>query len=163
MQQAWRNQIRLVYRAPLVSPADRSQYLFAQPDQVRLERRQHGGGGEISRERLVAVQQVSRMLFNHNIDGIEQPLQIAFFYKWRPEVRHDEIAHEHHAMIRQVDEHGVVSLSSMDRDQFDVRSPDLQLSAGGNRDVRPEAAHVVEAEAFAEEVFAENSRCNEFA
>ena len=119
--------------------------------------------GEIPGERLVAVQQIARMFFHDDVDRIEQSLQIAFLHKRRPEIRHDEIAHEHNAQIRQVDEHGVVSFSSLHGNQLDARSPDLQVRAAVDRDVRLEAAHVVETEAFTEELLAEIVRRIDFA
>src|SRR5258708_31295278 len=103
------------------------------------------------------------MLFNDDVNGIHQALQIPFHHKRRPDVRHDEIAHEQNAVIRQVDEHRIVSFSSLHRNQLDSGSPDLQLSATVDCDVRLEAAYVVEAEAFTEELFIENPRRIHFA
>src|SRR5260370_27011885 len=142
---------------------DRIQYLLAQPHQVCFELRQHGEGSEIPGERLVAVQQVLGMLLNNNVDRVEQSLQIAFLDKGRPKIRHDEISNEHNALIRQVDEHGVVSFSSLYRDELDARSPDLQLGAMVDRDIGLEAAYIVEVEALAEEAFIEDRRRVEFA
>ena len=87
-------------RGTFIAAADRSQYLLAQPHQVCFELRQHGGGGEITRERLVAVQQVLGMLFNNNVNRIEQSLKIAFLHKGCPKIRHDEIPHKHLTLIR---------------------------------------------------------------
>ncbi len=155
--------ICLVNRGTFIAAADRSQDLLAQPHQVGFELRQHGGGGEIPSERLVAVQQILGMLLNNNVDCIQQSLEIALLHKGRSEVRHDEIAHEHHALIRQMDEHGIVSFSSLHRDQLDACSSDLQLGATVDGDVRLEAAYVVEAEAFTEELLVESPRRIDFA
>jgi hypothetical protein len=59
-------------------PADRTQYLLAQPHEVCLEPRQHRGGGEIPGKRFVAVQQVLRVLFDSDVNRIaadRPPLQ----------------------------------------------------------------------------------------
>src|SRR5260370_37480807 len=135
---------------------DRIQYLLAQPHQVCFELRQHGEGSEIPGERLVAVEQGLGMLFNNNVDLVEQALQMAVLDKGRPKIRHDEISNEHNALIREVDEHGVVSFSSLDRDELDACSPDLQLGAMVDCDIWLEAADFVDAEAFAEEAFIED-------
>src|SRR5437868_679567 len=103
------------------------------------------------------------MLFNNDVDRIEQSLEIAFLYKGRPEIRHDEIAHKHNALIRQMNKHGIVSLSSLHRNEIDTCSPDMHLRATVDCDVRLEATYVVEAEAFTEELFIENPRRIEFA
>src|SRR5216684_1963661 len=103
------------------------------------------------------------MLFNHDVNGIQQALQIPLLYKRRPEIRHDEIAYEQNALIRQVDEHRIVSFSSLHRNQLDSGSPDLQLRATVDGDVRLEAAKAVGAVAFTEELFIEDSRRSQFA
>src|SRR5262249_45652350 len=61
-------------------------------------------------------------------------------------------------MIRQVDQHGVVSFSSIHRNELDACSPNLQLGAAIDRDIGPEAEDIVDAEAFAEEWLVENAR-----
>src|SRR5579863_6276740 len=102
------------------------------------------------------------IFFNNYIDGVQQALKIPLFDKRRPEIRHDEIAHEENALVRQVDEHCIVSFASLHGNQLDARSPDLQLSAAVNGNVRLEAAHVVQAEAFPKELFVENPRSFHF-
>src|SRR5215831_7936893 len=105
------------------------------------------------------MQQMLRMRGDKNVDRIKQALEIAFRYERSAEVRHDEIADEHHALIRQVDEHGVVSFASPDRDDFDVCTPDLQLGAGRDGKVWFEAAHILNVEALTEKRSVENPRC----
>jgi hypothetical protein len=74
--------------------------LLTQPHQVCFKLRQNGDGGEITGERLVAVQQVLGMLFNNNVNRIEQSLKIAFLHKGCAKIRHNEISHEHDTLIR---------------------------------------------------------------
>jgi len=100
------------------------------------------------------MQQMLRVLLYHDINRVKQPLEIAFLHKRSPEVGHDEVSHEQDTLVRQMDEHSIVSLSSLHGDELDGRSPDLQLCATVDRYVRLEAAYIVEAEAFAEEAFA---------
>src|SRR5215469_7578384 len=96
------------------------------------------------------MQQMLGMCRDKNVDGVKQPLEIAFRYKRSAEVGHDEIADEHYALIRQINEHGIVGFSSPDRDEFDACSADLQFGAGGDADVRFEASNIIEVEAFTE-------------
>jgi len=56
-----------------------------------------------------------------------------------------------------------VSFASLDRNELDACSSDPQLGAAIDGDIRLEAPHVVEAEAFAEELLVENGRRTEFA
>jgi len=58
-----------------------------------------------------------------------------------------------------VDKHRIVRFASLHRNELDACSPDLQLGAAINGDVRLKAPYVVNAEAFAEELFIENGRC----
>jgi hypothetical protein len=96
------------------------------------------------------------------INGIEQPLEIAFLYKRRSEVRHDEVSHEHHTRIAQVNKHGIVRFSTLHRDQRKMRAADGQLRTAVDGNVRLESANVVGVEAFAEKAFRENLRGVEF-
>src|SRR5258708_26496160 len=103
----------------------------------------------------MVVQQVLRMPINDNVNGVDQSLKIPFLYKGRSEIRHDEVAHEHSPLIRQVNEHGIVSLPALNRNELDARSTDLQLSATIDCDVLLETPDVVYAEALAEELLVE--------
>src|ERR1700730_5912940 len=150
-------------RATLIAAARRGQDLLAQPCQIYFELRQHGGRGEISRERLMAMEQVPRILLYHDIDRIQQPLKIALLDERCAEVRHDEIADEQNALIGQVNEHRIVSFASLHRNELDACSPDLQLGAAVNGDVRLEAPYVVQAEAFPEKLLVEHARRTQFA
>src|SRR5580700_11204890 len=98
------------------------------------------------------------MFFNDDVNGIQQALQIPLPNKRCSQVRHDKIAHEQNALIRQVDKHRIVSFPSLHRNQFDSSPPDLQFSATIDCDVRFEAAYIVEVEVFAEELFIEYAR-----
>src|SRR5712691_9998705 len=162
-EQTWGNQVCLMYRATLIAAARRGHDLFAQPGQIYFELRQQRGRGEIPRERLVAMEQMPRILLYHDIDRIHQPLKVALLDERCPQIRHDEIADEQDALIRQVNEHRIVSFASLHRNELDACSPDLQLGAAIDGDVRLEAPYVVDAEGFAEEMLVENARRTDFA
>src|SRR6266567_7335310 len=162
VEQARGNQVCPMYRATLIAAACCGQDALAQPYEIYFELRQHGGRGEIPRERLVAMEQIPRILLYHDIDRIQQPLKVALLDERCAEIRHDEIADEQNALIRQVDEHRIVSLASLHRNELDACSPGLQLGAAIDGDVRLEAPHVVEAEAFAEELLVENAGRTDF-
>src|SRR5229473_7501270 len=62
-----------------------------------------------------------------------------------------------------MDEHGVVSFSSMHRNQLNARPPNLQVGAAVDRHIRLEAAYVVETETFTEKLLAKIPRRIDFA
>src|SRR5215813_1108015 len=102
------------------------------------------------------MQKVLGMFLNNDINRVEQALEVALLNKGRAEIRHNEISHEQHALVRQLDEHPVRRLSALYRDEGDARSSDRQLCGGTvNEDIGFEAAQVFEVEALAEEVFAQ--------
>ncbi len=117
-EQSWGNQVCLMYRATLIALAYCGQDLLAQPNQISLELRQHSGRGEIPRKRLVAMEQIPRILLYHDVDRIHQPLKVALLDERCPQIRHDEIADEQNALIRQVDEHRILSFASSDRNEI---------------------------------------------
>src|SRR6516165_1840832 len=158
LEQSGRNQICLVYCTALLAAPYRAQDLLAKPYQISFEQREHGSGDKVSRQWLVTVQQMLRMRCNKDVDGIEQPLEIAFRHERSAEVGHDEVANKHHTDFRQMDEHGIVSFSAADRDEFDACTPDLQLSTAGDGDIRSKATHIVEVEAFTEKRYVEGPR-----
>ena len=84
VEQTRGDQVCLVDRATLVTPARRGQHLVAQPPQVGLELCQHFGGGEIPRERLVAMKQKPGILLHHDVNGIQQALQVALLDERAP-------------------------------------------------------------------------------
>ncbi len=61
----------------------------------------------------MTVQHIAWIFLHHNVNRIEQTLQISFYNEWRTDVRHDEIADKEHAQIGQMDEHGIVRLSAV--------------------------------------------------
>src|SRR5262249_8163101 len=65
---------------------------------------------------------------------------------------------EHDALIRQVDQHGVVSFSSIHRNELDACSPNLQFGPVIDCNIGLEAEDVVDAEAFTEEWLVESAR-----
>src|SRR3989454_3322088 len=162
VEQARGNQVCLMYRATLIAAARCGQDPLAQPYQIYFELRQHRGRGEIPRERLMAMEQIPWILLYHNIDRIQQPLKVALLDERCAEIRHDEIADEQNALIRQVDEHRIVSFASLHRNELDAGPSDLQLGLTLDGNVRLEASYVVDAEGFAEELLIEHARRTEF-
>src|SRR6266446_2536046 len=110
----------------------------------------------------MTVQQVSRIPLDHYVDGIEESIEVTLYDERCAEIRHDEITREHHVLIRQVHKHRIVCLATLYRDQLDARSADLQIGPAVDRHVGLVAAHVVEVEALAEELFGEDSRPVQF-
>src|SRR5260370_28951834 len=100
----------------------------------------------------MAMEQIPRILLYYDIDRIQQPLKVALLDERCAEIRHDEIADEQNALIRQVNEHRIVSFASLHRNELDACSTDLQLGAAIDCAVRLEAPYVVEREAFAEDL-----------
>src|SRR6267143_5659087 len=139
VEQARRNQVCLMYRATLIAAARCGQDLLAQPYKIYFELRKHRGGGEIPRERLVAMEKLPRILLYHDIDRIQQPLKVALLDERCAEIRHDEITDEQNALIRQGNEHRIVGFASLHRYELDACSADLQLGAAVDGDVRLEA------------------------
>src|SRR5207237_10254185 len=99
------NEICLLNHCVFVAAADRGKDLLAQPGQIDLELRQHRNRPEIPSERLVAVQQDSRVLLNQNINGVQEALQIALLAERCAKIRHDEISDKHDTQVRQFDKH----------------------------------------------------------
>src|SRR5271163_3666934 len=62
-----------------------------------------------------------------------------------------------------MDEHSVVSFSSMHRNQLNARPPNPQVRSAVDRHIRLEAKYVVETEALAEELLIELPRLIDFA
>src|SRR5262249_29995047 len=98
--QARRNQICLVYCTALLAAPYRAQNFFSKPYEVSLEKRKHRSGGKISRQRLVTMQQMLGMRCDKNVNGIKQPLEIAFLYKKGAEGGHDENANRNPTLMR---------------------------------------------------------------
>ena len=103
------------------------------------------------------------MFLDHDVNCIEQPLQIALLDERRAKIRHDEISDEDYAQVRQLDEHSIRRFSARYRDKFDASAADGQWCRTVDSDIRLEAAHVIQFEALAEKGFAEISRSIEFA
>jgi len=70
------------------------------------------------------VQQV-RGFFWPLCRSLQQAPEVALLDERRAEIRHDEVADEQHAEIRQVDEQPVVGLAALDRNQLDARATEL--------------------------------------
>src|SRR5689334_16950990 len=81
------------------------------------------------RRLMVTMQQVPGIDLRHRVNRIQQPLQVPFLYERRSQVRHDEISHEQHALVRQIDKHRVVRLSALHRDQLDACTTHLEFCA----------------------------------
>src|SRR5262245_38583833 len=80
---------------------------------------------------------------------------MAFLHERRAEIRHNEISHKQHALVRQFDEHPVRCFSALYRDERDPRPSYHQLRSMVDENIRFEAAQVIEVEALAKEVFAQ--------
>src|SRR5262249_28334730 len=132
-----------MYRGALISTTDGRQYLLSQPCEICFQVGQHGWRFEISRDRLVTVQQVLRILLDHYINSVEQSLKITVLVKGRADIGHDAVTHEEHLLIGQMDEHAVLSLTTLNRDQFYSSAADRQISALVDPNVRLVAAHIV--------------------
>src|SRR5215472_7507026 len=92
LEQTRGNQVCLVDRATLITPAHRAQHLVAQPREVCLKLCQHGGGGENSRERLVAMQQIPGILLHSGLNRVDQRMEIGLVEEIGTEIKNDEIA-----------------------------------------------------------------------
>src|SRR5689334_8189449 len=110
----------------------------------------------------MAMEQMPRILLYHDIHRIHQPLKVALLDERRPQIGHDEVADEQNALIRQVNEHRIMSFASLHRNELDACSPDLEHGAAIDGNVRLEASYVVDAEGFAEELLIEHARRTEF-
>src|SRR5437868_6235687 len=106
----------------------------------------------------MAVQEVLRVFLSYDIDGIEQSLKVAFLNKGSSYIGHDEVADEHGVLIRNVDQHCVVRLSTLNRNQLEARSTDVYDSPSLNRDIRPVGPQILETEVGAEKLLGEDSR-----
>src|SRR5262249_49601235 len=144
-------------RGALITTTDGGQYLLSQPCEIRLQMRKQRWRGENSRERLVTVEQVLGISFDHYVDAIEKSLQITLFDEGGPQIGHDEVTHKHHPLIRQVDEHRVMSLTALNRDQFHARAADPQVRVVVDRNAGLVAAQVVIIEALSEKLLTEDS------
>ena len=60
-----------------------------------------------ARQRLVAVQEMLRLALRNDVDRGQQSVEVAFLDEGRAEVRHDEVADEHHAEVGKVNEQRV--------------------------------------------------------
>ena len=80
-----------MYRGALISTTDGSQYLLSQPYEICLQVSQQGWRREVSRNRLVTVQQVLRIFLKHYVNGVEQALKITVLVKGRADIGHDAV------------------------------------------------------------------------
>jgi hypothetical protein len=106
---------------------------------------------EINLQIPVTVQQMAGMLQHHDVDRLEQPLQIALLHKGGAEIWHDEVAHKQHSVIGQMDEQRIVSFSPLHGDEFEARAADLHLCVAVDRDIGLEALDILQPEPAAEE------------
>src|SRR5438874_1542659 len=147
-----RNQICLMNRRAFFSPANFLEHLIPKPHEIKPQLGQHGWRSKVSGKRFVTVQQVLGVFPGDNFDRIEQPLKIALFHKRSADIRHDEIAYEHCALTWDIDQHGVVRFSALDRNQIESRSADIHSRAAINLDIRLVVANIVKAEVAAKKL-----------
>ena len=134
-EQTRRDEIGLVDDGVFIATADCLQDLLPQPDQICLQGGQHRGGSEIPSERFVSVQQVARMFLYHNVNRIEQPLQVAFFDERSSEIRHDKVSDEQHAEVWHLDEHRVRRFAALHGNQLDPGSTNRHFGGAVDGDV----------------------------
>src|SRR5215831_15770043 len=115
--------------------------------------------GEVKfpRDRLVAVQQVLRIPVHYHIDRIKQLLQVTILIKRRPQVRHDDIPHEHYSFVGKINQHGVVGFTPSSRNQLELRPADGQVRSIVDRNVWLVTQKTLRAESLSEELFPKNS------
>src|SRR5215831_20181022 len=150
-------------RGTLVSTTNGGNHLIPQPNQVRFQAREDCRRSEVPCKWLVTMQKVPRVSIHYYTDGVEQPAEIAFLDERSTEIRHDEIAREHHFFGGQIDKHRVVRFPATYGDQLDLRPSDFQIRPAVDGDVRLVVAHVVETESLAKKLLGEDSRGVQFA
>src|SRR5262245_41852141 len=123
-QEVRRDEVCLVNSCTLITTANGREHLLSQPYKIRLQVRQQRWRREVSGDRLVTVQQVLRIPLDHYINSVEQALQVTLLDKGRAEIRHEAVTHEHYLLVRQIDEHCVVSLTTLNRNQLYPRAAD---------------------------------------
>src|SRR5262249_1316408 len=85
-----------------------------------------------------------------------------FFDKRRPKVGHDDMPNEHHAFVGKVNQHRIMRFTTMNRDQLELRSADVQLCSVADRNIRLVALDILRTESLSEERFRECSWPIEF-
>src|SRR5262249_32166179 len=110
----------------------------------------------------MTVQHITWMFLHDDIDCIEKAIEVTFHDKWCSNVRHDEITDEHHAQFGQVNEHGIMRLSAMDRNQLDAGSANFQLGLAIDGCVGLETTYAIGVVAFPKEGFGNRLRSVEF-
>src|SRR5215467_731457 len=143
---------------PLVTTADSREHLVSQPCQIRFQVTENHGRGEVSRERLVPVQEVLRIPAYHHINRMEQSLQITVLIKGRTQIRHDDIPHEHHSFVGKINQHGIMRFTPSRGDQLELRSADAQVRSSVDRNVRFVAQDFLRTESLSKELLRENVR-----
>src|SRR5260370_39738876 len=96
------------------------------------------------------MEQIPRILLYHDVDRIHQPLKVALLDERCPQIRHDEIADQQNALIRQADEQRILSFASSDPNELDASPPDPQISATIDGNVRLLTPSAVQPEGFAQ-------------
>src|SRR5215471_4877673 len=120
---------------------------------MRFQLGEHLRRREVPRQRFMTVQNVTWMFLHDYINCIEKTIEVTFHDEWRSNVRHYEITDEHHAQIGQVNEHGIMSLPAMNRNQLDAGSANFQLRLAVDGCVGLETTYVIGVVAFPKEAF----------
>src|SRR5215831_12258485 len=113
--------------------------------------------GEDPSERLVAVQQVLRILAHDHIQCLEQSLHITIFIERCSQIRHDDIPHEHDFFLGEINQHGIMCFTATSRDQLELRSADVQFCCFVDRSVGLVAQEILRAESVSEELLREDT------
>src|SRR5215468_692067 len=107
------------------------------------------------------MQEVLRIPLRYLVNRVEQPLQVTLGSEWASQIRHDDIAHEHHSFLGEINHHGILRFAPVGRDQLDLRSADVHFRSVVDGNVRFVAQDFVGAESVTEEWFLEGARPTE--
>src|SRR5262249_7651768 len=150
-------------RGTLVSTTNGGEYQIPPPKHGPLQGPPDWRRNQDPCKWLVTMQRVPRVSIHYYTDGVEQPAEIAFLDERSTEIRHDEIAREHHFFGGQIDKHRVVRFPATYGDQLDLRPSDFQIRPAVDGDVRLVVAHVVETESLAKKLLGEDPPGVQFA
>ncbi len=146
-----RNQVGLLQRGPRLTVADSFHDAALQPLQVRLQTGEHRRRRIEARQRIVSMEQRSRIVAGDHVDRVEEPRKVALLDEGRAQIRHQDVPDEHHALLREEHEQRVSRLASAGRLQDESSAADRDLAALSDRHVGAKVFEVFDAEAASEE------------
>src|SRR5262249_2744470 len=80
----------------------------------------------------------------------------------RPQIRHDDVPHEHDSFIGKINQHGIMGLTPSNWDQLKSRSADIHVRSIVDCSVWFVAPNILRVESFSEKRFPEYIRPVEF-